>query len=213
MWDKDAPFLPPRGGRNWLRPGHRDTFGSMTIRHAAALLALLAAACGKDPVSYSAPVGISLDVRSSDDVGGVILVDKNITTEQGNPYGAFTNAAVQKLGRDPSRIEVSSATLRLEPASTNVTALEQVFLSTTRLSFQMNGSNNSYPVASITAPTGAGPVALQVAFDSGAMTPADYASLVGGNFKLALTGAAASGFGTRGATAKLVATLTFVAFE
>jgi len=190
----------------------------MTIRHAAAALAVLAAACGsKDPVSYSAPVGISLDVKSNDDVGGVIHVDKNITTESGNPYGAFTNAAVQKLGRNPSRIQVTSAILTLDPAtSTNVTVLESVFSATVRLSFQMNemnGSNNSYPVASVTGPTGAGPVTMPVTFDSGAMTPADFDALVGGSFKVVLTSPAASGFGTLGATAKLEATLTFVAFE
>ena len=187
----------------------------MTIRHAAALLAVLAAACGsKDPVSYSAPVGISLDVKSNDDVGGVILVDKNINNESGNPYGAFTNAAVQKIGRNPSRIQVTSATLTLDPAtSTNVTVLEKVFSATVRLSFQMNGSNNSYPVASVTGPTGAGPVTMPVTFDSGVMTPADFDALVGGSFKVVLTSPAASGFGTLGATAKLEATLTFVAFE
>jgi len=56
----------------------------MTARHATVLLAVLAMACGaKDPVTYSAPVGISLDVKSGDATGGTILVDKNITTEQG----------------------------------------------------------------------------------------------------------------------------------
>ena len=94
-----------------------------------------------------------------------------------------------------------------------MTVLEKVFSATVRLSFQMNGSNNSYPVASVTGPTGAGPVELQVAFDSGAMTPADFSALVGGSFKVVLTGASASGFAARGATARLEATLTFVAFE
>jgi len=45
------------------------------------------------------------------------------------------------------------------------------------------------------------------------MTPADFDALVGGGFKVVLTSPAASGFGILGATAKLEATLTFVAFE
>jgi hypothetical protein len=48
-------------------------------------------------------------------VGGQISVDKNISTENGNPYGAFVNAAVQKIGQPPSRIAVTSATFTLDP--------------------------------------------------------------------------------------------------
>jgi hypothetical protein len=185
----------------------------MTLRHAAVLLAVLATACGaEDPVTYSAPVGISLDVRSGDVAGDAIRVDKNVTTESNNPYGAFVNGAVKALGGNPSRIGVSSATLALEPSSTGVTTLEQVFTATTRLSFEPNGTTSLYPAASVALPTGAGPVPMQVSFDSTSMTPADYDALVGGNFKVVLTGTPAAGFGSATATARLQAVLTFVAY-
>ncbi len=181
---------------------------------ATLLLAVLASACGSsDPVSYSAPVGISLDARSSDVAAGQVHVDKNISTESGNPYGAVVNAAVKALGHAPSRIVVTSATLTLDAASSSqVTALEQVFTGQVRVSFQPNGSSNTYPVASVTSPTGVGPVTLAVTFDSSSMTPADFGDLVGGAFKVALDGPAASGFAAGSAKADLTATLTFEAF-
>jgi hypothetical protein len=179
-----------------------------------AFASVLASACGSsDPVTYSAPVGISLDVRSSDVVATQIHVDKNISTETGNPYGAFVNAATKALGRAPSRIVVTSATLTLDAASsTQVTALEQVFTGQVRTSFQPNGSSNSYPVASVTSPTGTGPVPMAVTFDSTSMTPADFGDLVGGAFKVVLAGTATTDFANGSAKADLTATLTFEAF-
>ena len=176
-------------------------------------VALLLISCGSDPVSYSAPVGISLDAKSTDVTAGQISVDKNITTESGNPYGAFTNAAVQKLGRDPSRIAVTSATLVLESSSTGVTILQQVFGGTATVSFQMNGSRAVHPVASVASPSGAGPLGMAVVFDSSGISSTDYADLVGGNFKVVLSGPAAAGFGAVSATAKMDVTFTFVAYE
>jgi hypothetical protein len=179
----------------------------------APLSAALLAACGSDPVSYSAPVGLSLDARSGDVVGGSISADKNVNTESGNPYGAFVNGAVQALGRAPSRIAVTSATLELESSSTGVASLQEVFAGTVTLGFVMNGSSTVYPVASVASPTGAGPVALSVSFDSGSMPPADYADLAGGSFKVELDGGAAPGFAAAAATARMTATLGFVAYE
>jgi hypothetical protein len=181
------------------------------------LLAVIAVAvgfaCGKDPVSYSSPVGISLDARSGDVTAGQLAVTKNINTETGNPYGAFTNAAVQALGRAPSRITVTGATLSLEPTSSGVTVLEQVLGAGTTLAFQMNASGGVYRVATIAQATGTGPVPMDVSLDSAPMPPGDYADLVGGSFKVLLTGPAAAGFAAAGGTARMEATLTFVAWE
>jgi hypothetical protein len=147
-------------------------------------------------------------------VGGQISVDNNISTENGNPYGAFVNAAVQEIGQPPSRIAVTSATFTLDPvASTQVTVLDQVFTGTVRLSFLPNGTSSSHPVASVANPAGVGPVPMVVVFDSATVSPSDYASLVGGSFKDVLTGTGSAGFATRGATADIKATLTFEAFD
>lgn len=129
---------------------------AMITRHVTVLVAVLATACGSsDPVGYSQPVDISLEAKSAEVVGGQVHADKNVNTDPTNPYKAFVNAAVQALGHSPSRIVVTSATLKLDAAgSTLVTALEQVVAGTVRVSFEPNGSSNSYPVASVVGPTG-----------------------------------------------------------
>jgi hypothetical protein len=191
----------------------------MTMKKLLALvpLALLAACGGKDPVSYSAPVGISLPVASKDASSGTISVGKNINTETGNPYGAFVNAARARIGHDPSRIVLTGATLTLLGTSTGVTALEQAFTGTVTISFVMNGTNDTFQVAQILNPAGAGPVSLSVGLDSDSLPAADRASLDQGQFKVVLLGTPPGGtagtFATGNDLADLVATFEFVAYQ
>src|SRR5512137_32949 len=116
------------------------------MRRAMMAVAALALglACGKDPVSYSGPVGISLSARSNDVTGGNLSVDKNVNTETGNPCGAYVHAAEQALGHVPAVIQVQSVTLALQPGSTGVTGLQQVFGGTATVSFVLNGSGNVF---------------------------------------------------------------------
>jgi hypothetical protein len=178
-----------------------------------ALLAPLAAGCGSDAVSYSAPVGITFPAIKSADVaaGAVATSPKNITTESGNPYGKFTNAAMAALGRAPSRIAVTGAALQLLP-STNVAALQDVFTGLVKVSFIMGGSATKYTVATVNSPLGVGPLPMAVSFDSGTLPVADFADLASGSFAAQLEGPAATGFGTANASADLQATFTFVAY-
>ena len=171
---------------------------------------LLGSACG--PVTASAPVGINLEVKAED--GRATLDEgKGITTENGNPYGAFISNAKKVLGRDPSRVEVDSVTLFLGGKSSGVTGLEQVFGGRADVLFLMNDTNNSYPAAHLDAPSGAGPVAMGVDWNGGAVTGADYTRLLGGSFKVVIRGPAAAGFQKKGPVADLQATFTFTAFE
>jgi hypothetical protein len=187
-------------------------------KHLAAIVAAaLLAACGgnNDPVSFSQPVGISLSVASKDVVSAAVSAEKNINTENGNPYGAFTSAARARLGgRDPSHIAVAGATLELLTAtSTGVTALEPVFAGPVTVAFQASASGAVYPVGQVMNPMGAGPVTLAVAFDSESLPAADRAAITQGQFKVVVGGSAASGFAGASATADLQATLMFVAYE
>jgi hypothetical protein len=185
--------------------------GSLVVMLGVVLLS----GCGDDAVSYSAPVGINLKTKASDTKTGVVSQDKGITTESGNPYGAFISEARGKLdGKDPARIEISSLTLLLGAQSTGVTALEQVFSEKVEVLFVMNDTNNSFPVGSVTKPTGGGPVALDVTFDSDAITGQDRDKLLNGGFKTVIRGGAATGFSaTSSAEANLQLTFTFQAFE
>lgn len=187
----------------------------MTRYLLALSLSVAAAACTNPPVTYSAPVGISLTAKSADATNGLVTDDKMITTEQGNPYGAFVTAAKDQLaGRSPTAIVVEDAMIALGDGSTGVTQLSEVFGGNVAVVFLINDSNNSYGVATgvVDAATGS-TLQLAPAFDSGALTEFDYLKLLGGNFKVVARGTAARGFADLDARADLDVTLTFSAFE
>jgi len=176
----------------------------------------LLAACGDDPVSYSAPVGINLKAKSDDVANGVLTDEKGINTESGNPYGAFINDANDALGgADPATIELVDLDLLLGGDSDGVTDLGEIFAGATDVLFIMNDSDNSYPVGSVAidADTGAGPIPLSVSFDSADVAGDDWDRLLGGSFKVVIRGDAAAEFMNKGADADLQLTFTFAAFE
>ena len=172
------------------------------------------AACGSDPVSFSAPVSINLKAKSGDVTGTTISEQKAITTESGNPYGAFISDARAKLGgKDPARIELDALTLTLGAQSINVTALDNVFAGDVDAAILLDDSNNTYDAAHVMNPTGVGPVTMSVAFQPDAIAPQDTAKFLGGGFKVVLRGNAGAGFASKGAEADLELTFAFAAFE
>ena len=176
------------------------------------LMLLVVAACGSDPVGYSAPVGIELKAKSGDASANSITEQKDITTESGNPYGAFTNAATQKLGHAPSSIGLDQLTLTLGGQSNGVNALEQVVTGEVDAAFIVNDSNNTYDAGHVTSPTGVGPVDMSTTFDWSKVTAADRDKMLGGSFKVVLRAPAAANFATLNAEASLQVTFTFAAF-
>jgi 5-hydroxyisourate hydrolase-like protein (transthyretin family) len=178
-----------------------------------AIVPLLFAACSDDPVSFSAPVGINLKVKSGDVANTAISEDKAITTETGNPYSAFVSDATTKLGHAPGRIEIDRVTLQLGAQSTNVTRLEDVFTGVVDVSFLMNDTNNTYEVGTLTSPGGVGPDDVAISLAGGDMAPQDFTKYLVGSFKVVARGTAAPGFASNGAEASLQLTFTFAAFN
>ena len=174
---------------------------------------LVLAGCGDSPVNYSAPVGINLKAKSGDVQQNVVSDKKAITTESGNPYGAFVNNAQTMLGRAPNRIEVDTLTLILGADSTGVTQLEQVFTGEVDVLFIMNDTNNTYNVAHVMNPTGPGPVPMVIDFDGAAVSSVDYPKLLGGSFSVVIRGPAAATFPGASAQASLQTNFTFAAFQ
>ncbi len=170
-------------------------------------------ACGDDPLSHSAPVGINLKAESGDVSGTAISDEKGITTESGNPFGAFMNDARSTLGHDPSAVEISTLTLTLGAQSTGVTGLEQVYTGDVDMLFIMNDTNNTYPVGHVANPTGTGPVTAHILLDDAAMAEQDRDKYYGGSFKVVIRGTAATDFATKGAKADLQLSFTFAAYE
>jgi hypothetical protein len=177
------------------------------------LLAAPLVACN-NPVSFSTPVGINMKAKSGDVMTGAITESKDITTESGNPYGAFISDAMMKLGgKNPSTIEVNSLTLTLGGNSTGVTTLDQVFTGTVDVAFITNDTNITYDVGTISNPTGVGPVNLGVTFDYSKVSAADQPKFMTGSFKVVLRGTAQGTFASASAEADLLTTFTFDALE
>ena len=174
---------------------------------------LFLAACGADPVSFSQPIGINLKAKSGDVSGTTISEEKAITTESGNPFGAFVNDATAKIGRSPGEMRIDSLTLTLGGNSTGVISLDQVFAGDVDTVFVINDTNNTYDVGHVINPTGIGPVGIDVNFDSTAVDVTDYQKMLSGSFKVVVRGNAAVGFSSKGASADLQMTFTFTAFQ
>jgi len=179
------------------------------------LLAIaLLAACGDDPVNYSAPVGIELKAKSGEVTSSNSLTpEKSITTESGNPYGKFVDDATAKLGRAPGRIEIDEVTITLGAQSSNVANLEQVMTGEVNVSFLTNDTNNTFVAARFDSPTGIGPVEGTSIFDWELVGAPDIDKMLGGSFKVVLNAPATTEFATKGADASLQLTFTFSAFE
>ena len=178
------------------------------------LLAVCAlAACGDDPINYSAPVGIEVKAKSGEVVNSSITVEKGISTESGNPYGKFVNDARNTLGRDPGNIVLDKVTIIVGAASTNVTMLEQVMTGDVYVKFLMNDTNNTYTVGHWPSPTGATNVEGHASFELAMVAEQDVAKVLGGGFKVVLAAPAATDFANKGAEASLQLTFTFSAFE
>jgi hypothetical protein len=169
--------------------------------------------CGADPVSYSSPVGINLKAKSGDVSNSVISDTKEISTESGNPFGAFVSDAEAKLGKSPARIEIDKLTLVLGGQSTNVAKLEDVYTGDVDVAFITNESNDTYDVGHVLNPTGVGPVDMNVVFESADVPAAGYSKLLQGSFKVVIRGSAAPAFAAKNAEASLQVTFTFAAFE
>ena len=183
------------------------------MRNIIPLALLSVAACGSDPVNFSAPVGINLKAKSGEVANNAISDEKGITTESGNPFGAFVADAHTKLGQDPARIEIDKLTLTLGATSTGVTKLEEVYTGDVDVAFITNDTNNTYDAGHVMNPTGVGPVDVTVAFNPEDISPADFTKILGGSFKVVIRGPAAATFSTKGAEANLQLTFTFAAFE
>jgi hypothetical protein len=169
--------------------------------------------CG-DPVSFSAPVGINLKAKSSDSTSGTVTSQKGISTESGNPFKVFVDDAREELeGKSPARVELERLTLVLGAQSVGVASLSEVFAGRVEVLFLMEESNNTYTAGHVENPSGSGPVALDVDFDSEALSPADYTRFLDGKFNVVLRGPAAATFMSKGAEVDFQTTFSFAAFE
>jgi hypothetical protein len=163
----------------------------MARRAVVACWFLLAAGCGGsgsndlNTVGYSGPVSIRLDKFKDDEVrNGAFDVDKNLSTETGNPYGAFLNAARGALGRAPAAVLVDRVTLTLGSDTTGVTAFEQFMGSP--MTLYLASSSATVNVGTVTQPMGPGPVEVTVTATRDTLAPIQAALTSGGGVKVGI---------------------------
>ena len=148
--------------------------------------ALFASACKPDAVVDE--IGINLNVNDSDlDANNNLVTEKNIATEQGNPYGAFLGTIREELGDEPATIVLESASLSIQGGTQ--ANLEDLYSGVITLTLVDDSAGTATDIASFDTPLGAGPVDLDVigdAFDDEAFQ----ATLNDGSFKVQLRGAA-----------------------
>ncbi len=180
------------------------------------LVTSLAACGGDDPISVSAPVGINLKAEEGDvKDNNVISLEKGITTESGNPWGAFITDVEDQLGGPPADIKLSKLELSLAASSEGVTQLSEVFDGSVDVQFVMNDTGNFFAVAdvAIDANTTGRTIALSPSFDFGDYAATDLDKLLNGSFKVVLGATAEAGFKALKAKGELQLTFTFAAYE
>jgi hypothetical protein len=176
---------------------------------AAAASLLFLSACAPDAVVDDIQINLGVKVDQNAVAGDLIEIEKNISTEQGNPYGNFLNEIAAEIDINQVFIELDSVDLTLEGDATHA-AFESLFVETLELIIVAESNNVETAIASVTEPLGAGPLALDVlsgVFDNDELQT----TLREGSFKLKLVGVAADG--AAAADVNVVATLRFEAFE
>lgn len=183
-------------------------------------LALAIAGCGsndedKTPVSVSDPVGITMNVVATDIQNGTITTEKNINTEEGNPYAVYIAKARDVLKGDPGRIELTKMELDLNNKQSGTTALNEIFNGDVKFGFVMNDSGTTFDVGNglvdATVP-GPGPIQLTVTFDSRKIEDKDWKSFLDGGFKVKMTAPTNPEFTGKKTSSSVKVTLYFEAF-
>ena len=168
---------------------------SAASRYLSLGLVSLSMACG-DPdatntVNFSGPVAINIDKFKDGEVRNEAFdVDKNINTENGNPYGAVLQQARGALGRAPAAVLVERVTLTLGRDSTGVTSFEQ-FLGGP-LTVYLASSSVTVNIGTVTQPTGAGPVEVSISATRDTLAPLQN-DMINGSFKVGIRVPAAAG--------------------
>lgn len=184
-------------------------------------LAFAIAGCGSDdedktPVSVSDPVGITLNVVATDIQNGIITTDKNINTEEGNPYAVYIAKARDVLKGDPGRIEINKMDLDLNNKQSDTAALNEIFNGDVKFDFVMNDSGAVVDVGNGLVDStvqGPGPIPMTVTFESKKIEDKDWKKFLDGGFKVKMTAPANPTFTGKKTSSSVKITLYFEAYN
>lgn len=162
------------------------------------VLSILVVGCteSRGPVD-SGQISLTINSINPSDIrtAGTVSKDENISTESGNPWGAFARAAKDECGGDPVAFEVLTTTMSLDvDGSDNVAAFEDVISGAATVYFLSTSGSDATAtradVASAATVTGIGPVTMSVGASRTALEPL-LDRLVGGDFHVGLRAATA----------------------
>ena len=139
--------------------------------------------CG-GPVAVSDYVSLKLSgIKDGDVKNGQVSEDKNINTEEGNPYADFLRVATDELGGEaPSKIEVESVTLQIHGDSKGISSFEVLFMN---LEVFVSSNDTTASLGSIDSISGS---VLELEDIDNDNLAALQSALLGGDFKMGVRG-------------------------
>lgn len=179
----------------------------------SALMAPLAIGCS-DPnhPDYIAKVELTMQARVDAD-GELVVAQRDISSQDGNPYLSFLMNARIRLEREPARIDIETIKMSLANKSSGVANLGEVFRGPTEALLILDTSG----APTVAAQTEIGEIALdEITFATD--FPDDISGarldlLRAGGFPVSVRGEVAPGFAERGVAAPLAVAITFSAYK
>ncbi len=166
--------------------------------------------CSDDPVFTSGQVGISLGLKEGAIVGDQIDSRKNVSTESGNPYGAFIQEVKDEFGDSPREIRIEAVSLQIQDTKDDVAVFQDLWPESVEVFLAADDTVSGFTVASVQGPTGLGPINVPT-------RPVDDATaletlLASGNFRVGVRGKTALTTASKFDT-KVAVTLSFGVYE
>lgn len=166
--------------------------------------------CSDDPAFTSGQVGISLSLKEGAIVGDQIDSRKNVSTESGNPYGAFISKVQNEFGDTPREIRIEAVSLQIQDTKDDVAVFEDLWPESVQVFLAADDTVSGFTVASVEGPTGLGPI--NVPTRPVEDTTALETLLESGNFRVGVRGKTALTDAAKFDT-KVAVTLTFGVYE
>jgi hypothetical protein len=178
----------------------------------AAAVALLGSGCGGNTYE-STPIDFAITMRPSDVEQDASTVSQGSALDaDASEYPSFIGHVRDAFGDDPSRLEITSATLSLT-ANHNLNSLDKVFAKgKVAVVFHLDGSDTDYQVAEIDDPTGTD-AALTLDFQPDQLSGGDRKALIDGHASVVVRGPMASFFARSSGEADLDVSFTFKAYR
>jgi len=136
-----------------------------------------------------------------------------VTTETGNPYGAFINNAIKDLGKGPSSIGVDKMTLIMGAGTKGIVGFEDLFSDDVYIFFSNEERTKTEYVGTVEKPSGVGPIYVGITASDEELKNILFSEMLSGNFRVGYRGITGLSGKSSDLDASLEVTIIFVAYE